>query len=306
MYDAVVVGGSYAGMAAALQLARARRAVAVVDGGTRRNRFAAAAHGFLSRDGYTPDMIAGQARKQLLHYPSVDWIDGEVAECGGSLDAFSAIMKSGERLEARRLILATGVTDELPRITGLAELWGRRVFHCPYCHGYELEGEPIGVLAAGLAAFHHAMLIAEWGKTTLFANDAFEPDASQTAELTARGITMEHTGVASVHAEHAGIAVELRDGRTVPLAGLFVQSRTAPAGLVAGQLGCAMQDGPLGPYVGTNGTQETSVEGVFAAGDLARAAGSVTFAVADGAQAGVAAHRSLIFTPRRNNSGSRA
>jgi thioredoxin reductase len=298
MHDVIVVGGSYAGMSAALQLARARRSVAVIDAGKRRNRFASAAHGFLTRDGFTPELIANQARKQLLAYPSVQWIEGEVSECGGAIDAFEAVTAGGERLEARRLILATGVTDELPGVPGLAELWGRRVFHCPYCHGYELKQGRIGVLAAGEMAFHHAILVSEWGKTTLFANGAFEPDAGQMAVLRERGISVERAGISSVAQDGGGVSVDLANGREERLAGLFVQTRTSPACPIAERMGCAVEENPQGSYVGTDATKETSVAGVFAAGDTARTAGSLTFAVADGAMAGVAAHRSLIFTPQ--------
>ncbi|WP_127519746.1 NAD(P)/FAD-dependent oxidoreductase [Mesorhizobium sp. Z1-4] len=297
MYDVLVVGGSYAGIAAALQLARARRKVAVIDAGNRRNRFASAAHGFLSRDGHTPDLIARQARRQLLAYPSVDWIEDTVSRCSGSLDAFEATTTRGEVFRGRRLILATGVNDELPEVPGLAALWGRKVFHCPYCHGYELERGSIGVLAAGEMAFHHAVVVSEWGPTTLFANGVFQPDLEQQGVFGQRGIAIEPARLAGVQDTGAGISVELETGGTVELAGLFVQARTSPACPIAEQLGCNIEESPMGTHVGTNGTQETSVPGVFAAGDTARAAGNLTFAVSDGAMAGAGAHRSLIFPP---------
>ena len=297
MYDVLVVGGSYAGIAAALQLARARRTVAVIDAGSRRNRFASAAHGFLSRDGHTPDLIARQSRRQLLAYPSVDWIDGTVSRCTGALDAFEATTTRGEVLKGRRLILATGVADQLPDVPGLSQLWGRKVFHCPYCHGYELDRGAIGVLASSDMAFHHAVVVSEWGPTTLFTNGMLRPDAEQQDVLRERGIAVEPARLTRVADKGAGIAVELENGSSTELAGLFVQARTSPACPIAEQLGCNIEESPMGTHVGTNGTQETSVPGVFAAGDTARAAGNLTFAVSDGAMAGTGAHRSLIFPP---------
>ena len=297
MYDVLVVGGSYAGIAAALQLARARRKVAVIDAGSRRNRFAAAAHGFLSRDGHTPDLIASQSRRQLLAYPSVDWIDGTVSRCTGTLDAFEATTARGEVLQGRRLILATGVADQLPEVPGLSQLWGRKVFHCPYCHGYELDRAAIGVLASSDMAFHHAIVVSEWGPTTLFTNGMFQPDTEQLGILRERGIAVEPARLVRIADKGEGIAVELAGGGTSELAGLFVQSRTSPACPIAEQLGCRIEESPMGTFVGADGTQETSVPGVFAAGDTARAAGSLTFAVSDGAMAGAGAHRSLIFPP---------
>src|SRR5215212_7100600 len=144
MHDAIVVGGSYAGIAAALQLVRARRKVLVIDGGARRNRFASSSHGFLGQDGRDPGEIAATAREQLLAYPTVTWIEGAATRAHAAGTAFAVTLGDGATHEARRLILASGVTDELPDIPGVAERWGRSIFHCPYCHGYELGGGRIG------------------------------------------------------------------------------------------------------------------------------------------------------------------
>jgi thioredoxin reductase len=294
MFDVIVAGGSYAGMAAALQLARARRKVLVVDAGQRRNRFAHESHGFLTRDGEAPGEIAAKAREQLLAYPTVTWLDGKAAAASGKADGFSVTLQDGKTHNARRLILATGIVDVLPDVPGLAERWGKTVFHCPYCHGYELNQGRLGVLATGAHSMHQAMMIPNWGTTTLFTNGAFTPNDRETAELTARGVRIETTRVMSAGGD-GGIALRLEDGREVALDGLFVAPRMEHTSKLAHQLDCRMEDGPLGAWIATDALKATSVEGVFAAGDAARAAGSVTFAVADGAQAGFAAHRSLMF-----------
>lgn len=290
--DVAVVGGSYAGLSAALQLARARQRVVVIDAGQRRNRFADTSHGFLGRDGDSPQAIATQAREQLLAYSTVRWMDGEVAHAAPANTGFALDLADGRRFAVRRLVLATGVVDELPEIEGLAERWGRSVFHCPYCHGFELAQGRIGVLATGPMSMHHALMLPDWGTVTLFTRGALTADATQAAALTARGVLIEAAEVARV-VDTA--TVELVDGRRLPMDGLFVLPRTRMASPLAAQLGCAFDEGPMGDFIRTDAFKETTVPNVFACGDAARAAGSVALAVGDGAMAGVAAHQSLVF-----------
>lgn len=291
-HDVIVVGGSYAGMAAALQLARGRRRVMVIDAGKWRNRFATHSHGFLSRDGAKGAEIAAIGRRQLETYSNLSWREGRATRAGKTADGFRVVTDDGAEHEARRLVLALGVTDTLPEVEGLAERWGRSVFHCPYCHGYELDEGAIGVLAVGAVSMHHALLLPEWGRTTFFLNGAFEPDMDQLAQLQARGVAVERASILRIT---GNADVELADGRTIALAGLFTASRTQPASSLGTDLGCDMEEGPLGAFLRTGPTKETNVPGVFACGDAARAAGSVSFAVGDGAMAGGAAHQSLIF-----------
>lgn len=293
-FDVIVIGGSYAGMAAALQLARGYRQVLVIDGGVRRNRFASHSHGFLGQDGKSPSLIAEEAKAQLLEYPNLTWLQGLVDSVEKASDSFTLTTQDNKTLSAKRLILATGVSDHLPAIAGLQERWGSSVFHCPYCHGYELQRGPLGVLAVSEASFHQAMLIPDWGPTTLFTNNCFKPDADQRAQLAARGVQIETEKVSEIAGEQSAI-VKLDNGRLVELAGLFVASLTQPSNRIAQDLGCEIAESPVGFYVKTDELKQTSIPGVFACGDLARPMGSVTFAVGDGAQAGFAAHRSLIF-----------
>lgn len=291
-----VIGGSYAGLSAALQLARARRDVTVVDAGQRRNRFVDEAggtsHGFLSRDGMAPGAIAAEARRQLLRYPTVRWLDGMAEDAGTREDGRFAFRVDGQGVEAARLVLATGVRDELPAVQGLAERWGRSIFHCPYCHGYELEAGPIGILASSELAQHHALMLPDWGTPTLFLNDAYRPSGEELAGFIRRGTKVEAVPVVRIE----GVAdVVLADGRTLAMNGLFTQPRTHIASPVAEQLGCALAEGPMGSFIQVDAMQQTSVPKVFACGDAARATGNVAMAVADGAMAGVAAHRASMF-----------
>lgn len=292
MWDVIVVGGSYAGLAAALQLARARRRVLVLDAGQRRNRFASSSHGFLGQDGRDPAAIVGAARAEVLAYPTATWLEGTAITARSVDDHFALSLASGDALLARRLVLASGVVDELPDLPGVAERWGTRVFHCPYCHGYELDGGRLGALATCPHSIDHAILLSEWGPTTLFTRGLVEPDADQLRALDRRGVIVERTPVASLE----GVAdVRLDDGRVLSFAGLFVVSKSRLASPLAVQLGCELEDGPVGAFLKTDPMKETTVRNVFAAGDHAVAAGSIAIAVADGVRAGVAAHRSLVF-----------
>jgi thioredoxin reductase len=290
--DAIVIGGSYAGLSAALQLARARRRVLVIDAGLRRNRFASASHGFLGQDGRAPGDIAAEGKAQLLAYPNVRWLDGTVWRAEAQGAGFGVDLDNGHTEQARTLVIASGVVDELPAIEGLAERWGRGVFHCPYCHGYELDNGRIGVLAVSEMSMHHALMLPDWGSTTLFLNEAFVPDEAQRAALAARGVAVEAGAVARL-VDTA--TVELSDGRRFAMDGLFTMARTHIASPVASQLGCAMDEGPTGAFIRTDAMQATSVPGVFACGDAARAAGNVAISVGAGAMAGASAHRTLMF-----------
>ena len=290
MYDAIVVGGSYAGLSAATQLARARRKLLVIDGGQRRNRFADVSHGFLSRDGASPAEIAGEARKQLLAYPTADWHDVQATTAEAIDGGFAVTDAEGNRAEAKRLVLALGVSDTLPSVPGLGERWGKSVFHCPYCHGYEVEGQ-IGVLAVRPDSVHHAFMLPDWGPTTYFLNgQPLDPEARD--KLTARGVSFEPEPIRAItgHAD-----VELASGRTVHLGGLFTATGTQPSSPLAEQLGCALDESPAGKFIRTDGMKATTVPGIFACGDAARAFGNIAFAVGDGAQAGASTHQSLMF-----------
>lgn len=291
-YDVIVIGGSYSGMAAALQLLRARRTVLVIDGGRRRNRSASHSHGFLGQDGVDPAVIARDARVQLEAYPTLTWIDGHAVDASGEKDAFTVTTQDGDVHHARRLLLATGVSDQLPDVAGLAERWGTSVFHCPYCHGYELDNGSIGVIATGAISVHQAQLLPEWGRVTFLLNGALELDDRATQDLTARRVAIEPTPIVRIEG-HADAL--LADGRRLAFAGLFTAARNAPSTSVVGQLGCALMETPMGAQIQADDAKETSVPGVFACGDVARMPHSISLAVGDGAWAGAQLHRSLVW-----------
>lgn len=293
--DVIVIGGNFAGLAAAMPLARARRRVLVIDAGQPRNRFAAAAHGFPGQDGVAPSDLTARLRAELAAYDSVRFREERVATASGHKDDFTLALAGGAVEKGRRLILALGVTDTLPAIAGLAERWGETVLHCPYCHGYEVAGRPLGVLAAGPGSDHRALLIADWGPTTLFTQgqDVADPDLRD--RLAAKGVAIEPVPLAGLLGEGRGLsAVRLQDGRELPLSALFIAPQTQPSGDIATQLGCALEEGMTGAQIRVDALKQTSIDGVFAAGDAASGMHSGLLAAAAGMMAGVAAHRSLL------------
>ena len=291
-YDVMIIGGSYAGLSAAMQLARARRTVLVIDAGERRNRFADHSHGFLTQDGADPAEIQRIGRAQLMKYPTVTWREDRVAAAEPGAP-FTVTLASGDRVTAARIVLAVGMIDDLPDLPGASERWGKSIFACPYCHGYELGGGPIGVIATHPLSHHSAMMLPDWGPTTFFTQGTFDPDAEIAANLARRGVTIERAPITRI-ANHAD--VELADGRSLAFAGLFMISRPRiPA--IATQLGLVFEQGAVNAFIQTDQLKETSTPGVYACGDVALPMPSVALAVADGARAGVAAHQSLIFRP---------
>jgi thioredoxin reductase len=293
--DVIVVGGSYSGMAAALQLARARREVIVLDTGLQRNRFATNSHGVLGQDGRAISDFTQDAKSQLLRYPTVTWMNQSAIGVETGANGFVIHTDDDQRLDAKRLVLATGVRDALPEIPGLQERWGTSVFHCPYCHGYELQQGPLGVLAIGEVSMHQALLIPDWGPTTFFINERLELDDTQRRQLQLRNVTLESEAVVKISGPGPTVHVHLRDGRKIELNGLFVASMVDVSCPLVEQLACDLTETPLGQIIATSEMKETSIRNVFACGDATRAAGNVTMAMADGVLAASAVHRSLIL-----------
>jgi len=294
-FDVIVVGGSFAGQAAAIQLARARRRVLVIDAAAPRNRFAKAAHGIVGHDGKPPRAIVQEATRQLLSYPTAAFMDAEAVKAEPQEHGFQVTLADGSRESAKRLVLATGVKDHLPAIDGLWDRWGNTVIHCPYCHGYEVRDRQIGVLAASPHAWHQAKMLPDWGPTTFFTQGEFEPEPEELALLVSRGVRIERTPIVALHGDAPGLnGVMLADGRLLDMGALFVAPRVSIASPLAEQLGCTIADGMMGPYIAVDDWKATSVPGVYAAGDSAQAMHNASLAMASGTLAGVGAHQSLM------------
>ena len=297
-HDAIVIGGSFAGLSAAIQIARARRRVCVIDAGNPRNRFSAAAHGFFGQDGNEPRAMIAAARAQVQRYPTVRIVTGAASAARAVDGGFEVAVQGGETMTGTRLVLAFGVSDLLPELPGLAERWGRSVLHCPYCHGFEYAGGRLGVLHASPMSAHQALLIAEWGPTTLYLNGAAPPDEEAQARLAQRGVKIEPARIEALHGENGSLSsLLLEDRRSAPIDALYVAPRACLNSPIAEQLGCTLDDGPFGPVIRTDERKQTTIPGVYAAGDIARAPHNASWAAADGVTAGVFLHQSLVFEP---------
>ena len=294
-YNVIVVGGSFAGLSAALQLARARRRVLVLDSGEPRNRFAQFSHGLFCHDGQVPSALLEEARSQLLSYGTVSFTEGLATHAAKNGEGFSVTVASGTVHTASRLILATGVRDELAPIPGMQERWGISVLHCFYCHGYEVAGRRLAVLATSDRALHTAILLPDWSEhVTLFTNGVLSLSPEQMDDLRMRGVSVETKAVVGLLGDLPALSgLCLEDGRTIPVDAVFTNPRTRMASPLAEQLGCEFDEGPSGAFIRTGADKQTTVSGVYAAGDAARAGHNASWAVADGVTAGISAHQSL-------------
>jgi thioredoxin reductase len=292
--EVLIVGGGFAGMAAALYLGRARRQVVLCDAGQGRNRFAAHAQGFLGMDGLAPQDVRARGRADLAAYPSVRVIDGQIGTVEGRDGAFVAAGPQGA-IRARKVILASGMRDILPDLPGLAACWGQTAIQCPYCHGFELADRPTALILFHPASLHQAAILPSWTDDLTVCTQGVALTADDRARLDRAGTRVEEARVVAI--DHAGGQVTglfLQDGRRLPCGVVYLAARHAPASPLATALGCAMDDGPFGPHVRVDGFQATSVPGVLAAGDLTRPFYGATLAAADGVRAALAAHAGLV------------
>lgn len=296
MDDVIIIGGSFAGLAAALQLGRARRKVSVLDTGLPRNRFAGHSHGLLGHDHKPPLDILAEARRQLTRYPSVRLITSRADSVSGVIDDFQVLTADGETLRARRLILSYGVVDRMPEVPGFAESWGSAIVPCPYCDGFEVAGRHWGLIWSGPASHNYVRLYHDWTDTlTVFANGHDIPAAIR-ADLARRKIPVIDGRITEIarHGEHSA-SVKLDAGADIAVDILFAHPRNQPSSGLHGSLGLATVDTPLGIAIKVDERRETSTPGIYAAGDLANPGmPSVTMATAHGATAGISAQQSML------------
>jgi thioredoxin reductase len=284
--DVVVIGGGAAGLNGALMLARARRSVVVVDAGTPRNAPAAGVHGLLGRDGTPPAELLDRGRAEVRSYGG-EIVRGEVEAVERDGDRFAVRVAGGGTLRARRLLVTTGLVDELPDVPGLRERWGRDVVHCPYCHGWEVRDRAIGVLATGPMSVHQALLFRQWSAdVTLFTHRAPAPDPEQAERLAARGIAVVTGEVAALQVAGDRLTgVRLADGTVIAREVVAVAPRmVARAGLLE-SLGLRAVEHPsgAGEHVPADPTGRTEVAGVWVAGNVTDLSAQVGAAAAAGA-----------------------
>lgn len=295
--DVVIVGGGAAGLNAAQMLGRSRRSVVVVDGGEPRNAPAAGVHGFLSRDGVSPAELYRVGRQEAESY-GARIISGQVAGAAGTKGAFSVALADGTVVRGRRLLIATGLVDELPDIPGLRERWGKDVLHCPYCHGWEVQDRAIGILGTGPFAAHQALLFRQWSADiTLFLNNEMEPTELELNQLAARGITVVHGPVRALRVDDDKLTgVVLADGSLVPVDAVAAAPRFVARTAAFADLGLKAVDHPMGmgEYLETDADGATGIPGVWAAGNVTDLRAQVLSSAAAGAWTGVVINTDLM------------
>ncbi|MDV8021809.1 NAD(P)/FAD-dependent oxidoreductase [Rhodococcus sp. IEGM 1330] len=289
-YDTVVIGGGHAGLSAATLLARARRRVILVDAGRPRNAPADHVHGFLSRDGASPHELREVGRDEVIRYGG-EIVQGSVTRIE---DGFAVHLESGSVLDSRSMLVATGLRDELPDIAGVREHWGSGVLHCPYCHGYEVQDQPIAVIGGSNRPFtvHQASLIRQWSSDVIFFTNGIELTEDERIGLDARSVGIVDVPVSRLVTEDGIVAgVELTDGSVVPRAVVFVGPTFVPNDGLLTRIGCArLENG----WVATDPTGRTSVDGLWAAGNVSDSPAQLINSAAAGSRAAIDINHHLL------------
>jgi thioredoxin reductase/SAM-dependent methyltransferase len=303
-YDVVVIGGGAAGLSGALALGRARRSVAVVDDGTPRNAPAHEMHNYLGRDGTPPAELRAAGRAEVAGY-GVALVDDRVTGVSGSAGAFAVELAGGRVLTGRRLLVTTGLTDELPEVPGMRELWGTDVLHCPYCHGWEVRDRPIGILATGPMAVHGALLWRQWTADVVLFLHGSTVTAEEAEQLAARGVRTVDGAVAGLETDGGRLTgVRLADGTVVPREALVVAPRFTARSAVLTGLGLEavdseMRGAVLGSRIPAEPTGATAVPGVWVAGNVTDPVAQVVTAAAGGLWAGAQLNADLVAEDTR-------
>lgn len=292
-FEVIIIGGSYAGLSAAMSLGRSLRKILVIDSGQPCNRQTPHSHNFLTQDGQAPAAIAWVGKEQVLKYETVHFLDGSVVSAQKIENGFELTTSAGELFMAGKLIFATGLKDIMPDIDGFAECWGISILHCPYCHGYEVRHEKTGIFGNGAMGFEFARMISNWTKDlTIFTNGeaTFSPEESE--KLKQHDIRIIETPIDMIEHESGRIQnVMLKDGTKIALKAIYARPVFVQHSDIPVQLGCELTEHGL---LKVDASQRTTVHGVYAAGDNSNFARSVAVSVSAGTMTGAMINRSLI------------
>lgn len=301
LHDVVIVGGGAAGLSAAVTLTRSLRDVVVIDAGEPRNAPAEGAHNLLGREGVPPLDLLKAGRQEALGY-GAQIRRGRASTARRTAAGFELTLADGATVTGRRLLLATGLVDELPGLPGVRELWGSQVLHCPYCHGYEVRGRRLGVLATGPNALHQTLLLRQLSRdVTLFLHEGPEPDDEAWEQLAALGIRVVAGEVRELARDGDRLrAVVLADGRAFAVDAVAVQPQFVARGDLYEQLGGALTENAMGRHIATGPAGATDVPGVWAAGNAGDLSAMIGAAAAHGVMAGAMINADLV------NAGARA
>jgi thioredoxin reductase len=292
-YDVIIVGGSYAGLSAAMSLGRSLRKVLIIDSGLPCNRQTPHSHNFITHDGETPKAIADKAREQVLKYETVHMQHGLAVSATKTADGFELTTGDGVVLATRKLLFTTGVKDLMPPIPGFAGCWGITVIHCPYCHGYEVKQEKTGIMSNGEIGFDFSKLVANLTTDlTLFTNGKSTLSLEQQEKLQKHKIAVVETEIAGLEHRNGQLKqVLLKDGSTIPLKAMYAKIPFVQHCNIPVQLGCALTEQG---YIAVDVLGRTSVPGVYAAGDNTAMMRAVSLAVAGGGMAGAGINKELV------------
>lgn len=293
MFDVIIIGGGTAGLSAALVLGRALRSTLIVQAGPPRNAPSPEAHSLFTRDGTPPAELLELGRAQLAPYETVALRGTRARAVSGAADGgFTVAVDDGAELPARRVLLAVGVRDELPPIDGMAELWGRGVLHCPYCHGWEVRGEPLAVHARGAGAMEFVPLLLQWSRDLVLCTDGdsgLSPEDQ--AALARHGVRVLETPIRRLEGGSHLERIVFADGQVEARRALFIRPPQRVASDIPAQLGCEMTE--VG-HISVGPDHQTSVRGVYAAGDATTPMQQLVAAAASGAAAAAMINRDLI------------
>jgi thioredoxin reductase len=292
-FDVLIVGGSYAGLSAAMSLGRSMRKVLVIDSGEPCNRQTPYTHNFLTQDGNSPDEIRVKAKRELTLYDNLTFANARVVSGKRIPGGFEVVTSDGMIFQGKKLLLASGVKDMLPKVSGITECWGISVLHCPYCHGYEVKNEKTILLANGTAAFEAAKVISHWTKDLIVLTNGkskLKPD--QLDLLALQGIPILEKKVKSiVHTQGKVQNVICMDGSIYDATTVYAKSKTEQHTSMAKELGCRFNRHGL---IKVDTFQKTSEPGIYACGDNSSMGRSVAVAVAAGSVAGIFLNKELV------------
>ena len=294
-YDVLIVGGGAAGLSAALVLGRCRRGVVLYDDGQHRNAASHAIHCLLGQEGTPPGELYGIARSELQQYRTVTLRAGRVKQITPLENEFSAICDEGT-VTARKVLLATGLKDVVPQLKGIEALYGRSVHHCPYCDGFEHRDQPLAVYGAGDKGAGLALMMKLWSSDVLLCTDGEgEVSPSMQERLRQHGIAVRNERIAKLEGTDDGHlhTIHMQSGEALKRSAMFFTTGYAQSSDLSASLGCIRD--AKGGIIGRRLTEESSVEGVYVAGDASRDVLLVAVAIAEGAKAGVAINRALLI-----------
>jgi thioredoxin reductase len=293
IFDVIIIGGSYAGLSAALSLGRASRKVLVIDSGNPCNRQTPHSHNFLTNDGSKPAVLHQKAQAQVECYPTVSFLSGTAADVIPQDALFEVVTEAEEHFTARKILFATGVIDTIPNIEGFANCWGISILHCPYCHGYEIKNQKAGILGNGDMAFELAKTISHWTKSlTLYTNGTSTLNPEQVRLLNKHNIIIVENEVDFIEHEKGYITkLHFNDTEPEDLQAIFTQLPFIQQCPIPERMGCEMTDKG---FIHINKCLETSIPGVYAAGDCLSLFRSVANAVASGNKVGAMINKQFI------------